>query len=72
MLKVSNLHNLPHEYEANGFCTGILNRMSHLNRVWDIKKSEIRFFCDDDARWEKRKNGGWKDEIKYVEGYRLL
>ena len=72
MSRVSNLHEALRGLEANGFSTGMLNRMSHLEPTSDLKSSEIRLFCDNDARWEERDIGGWKDETKYVEGYSSL
>jgi hypothetical protein len=50
---------------------GILNRLSPLTAETQLEKSEIRIFCDNDKRWEKRHKslGGWGDDIKYAESH---
>lgn len=44
--------------------------MSPFTPETDLKKSDIRIFCDNDKRWTKRDEslGGWGDDIKYGNG----
>jgi hypothetical protein len=37
------------------------------------KEAKYRIFCDEDARWEPRKeNGGYYDKTKYAKGHLLV
>ena len=69
MSEVGTLRTLLHESEAHRFYTGILKFMSTFDKVSDLKKSEVRVYCDNDKRWKKRWLWGWKDSKKYVAGY---
>jgi hypothetical protein len=59
---------------ADVSCTAILTDMSKLTKESDLKKAQIRIFCDDDDRWvprDENKGGGFIDKKKYAE-YHLL
>lgn len=69
MLRVSHGYCL-HSCSVNVvFCTDIMDQLNSLTLETDLKKSEIRLFCDDDKRWgDERPTGGWYDKTKYVRG----
>jgi hypothetical protein len=45
--------------------------MTTFQHTSNLEKSDIRIFCDDDTRWQKRDIalGGYEDMKKYAEGY---
>jgi hypothetical protein len=59
---------------ADVLCTDILRRMHNLQiQVKKHKEAKYRIFCDEDARWEPRKeNGGYYDKTKYAKGHLLV
>ncbi|CAI6342585.1 unnamed protein product [Periconia digitata] len=45
------------------YARSILEDIEGLSTVTDLKKSDIRMFCDNDKRWgDARANGGWYDK----------
>ena len=69
MPRVSEPHFL--QWPRADLCSqGVIDAINGLTMESNLKKSEIRLFCDDDKRWVEKPPKGWYDRTKYAKGGR--